>query len=52
MLKSTTLVDNEFEELYKNFDIIFLNLYPTFVKDFNAFIDSRRTDSFKAKRIT
>ncbi|QOG01424.1 DUF6377 domain-containing protein [Flavobacterium sp. MDT1-60] len=35
MLKSTTLVDNELEELYKNFDIIFLNLYPTFVKDFN-----------------
>lgn len=35
MLKSTTLVDKELEELYKNFDIIFLNLYPTFVKDFN-----------------
>jgi hypothetical protein len=35
MLKSTTLVDNELEELYKNFDVIFLNLYPTFVKDFN-----------------
>lgn len=38
MLKSTTLVDNELEELYKNFDIIFLNLYPTFVKDFNALL--------------
>lgn len=38
MLKSTTLVDNELEELYKNFDIIFLNLYPTFVKDFNELI--------------
>ncbi|MDR7210456.1 DUF6377 domain-containing protein [Flavobacterium piscis] len=38
MLKSTTLVDNELEELYKNFDIIFLSLYPTFVKDFNALL--------------
>ena len=38
MLKSTTLVDNELEELYKNFDIIFLNLYPTFVKDFNSLL--------------
>jgi uncharacterized protein YoxC len=38
VLKSTTLVDNELEELYKNFDIIFLNLYPTFVKDFNALL--------------
>ncbi len=38
MLKSTTLVDNELEELYKNFDSIFLNLYPTFVKDFNALL--------------
>ncbi|WP_281234153.1 DUF6377 domain-containing protein [Flavobacterium gelatinilyticum] len=39
MLKSTTLVDNELEELYKNFDIIFLNLYPTFVKDFNTLLN-------------
>ncbi len=38
ILKSTTLVDNELEELYKNFDIIFLNLYPTFVKDFNELL--------------
>ncbi|WP_442590511.1 DUF6377 domain-containing protein [Pedobacter sp. AW31-3R] len=38
MLKSTTLVDQELEELYKNFDRIFLNLYPTFVKDFNSLL--------------
>lgn len=38
MLKSTTVVDNELEELYKNFDAIFLNLYPTFVKDFNSLL--------------
>ncbi|MEO7975886.1 DUF6377 domain-containing protein [Flavobacterium sp.] len=38
ILKSTTLVDNELEELYKNFDIIFLNIYPSFVKDFNLLL--------------
>jgi cell division protein FtsL len=38
MLKSTDLVDLELEELYKNFDVIFLNLYPTFVKEFNALL--------------
>jgi len=38
MLKSTTVVDNELEELYKTFDTIFLNLYPTFIKDFNALL--------------
>lgn len=38
MLKSTTLVENELEELYKKFDDIFLNLYPTFVEDFNSLL--------------
>jgi len=38
MLKSTTVVDNELDELYKNFDTIFINLYPTFVKDFNSLL--------------
>ena len=38
MLKSTTLVEKELEELYENFDVIFLNLYPTFVKDFNVLL--------------
>ena len=31
-----TLIKQELEELYKKFDSIFLNLYPTFVEDFNA----------------
>ncbi|RZJ68490.1 MAG: hypothetical protein EOO50_01480 [Flavobacterium sp.] len=38
MLKSTTLVESELEELYHNFDTIFLNLYPTFVDDFNTLL--------------
>lgn len=38
MLKSTTIVDNELEDLYKKFDNIFLSLYPTFVEDFNSLL--------------
>lgn len=38
MLKSNTIVETELEELYLNFDTIFLNLYPSFVKDFNALL--------------
>lgn len=38
MLKSNTMVENELEDLYKNFDTIFLNIYPTFVEDFNALL--------------
>ncbi|WP_069660617.1 DUF6377 domain-containing protein [Arcticibacter eurypsychrophilus] len=37
-LRSTVVVENELEELYKTFDSIFLNLYPTFVKDFNVLL--------------
>lgn len=37
-LKSTGIVETELEELYKNFDTIFLNLYPTFVRDFNMLL--------------
>lgn len=37
-LKSTGIVETELEELYKNFDTIFLNLYPTFVRDFNVLL--------------
>jgi len=37
-LKSNTLIENELEELYRNFDQIFLNLYPGFVADFNSLL--------------
>lgn len=36
LLRSTTLVETELEELYKKFDMIFLTLYPSFVDKFNA----------------
>ena len=40
ILKSKTIVEDELEELYVNFDTIFLNLYPTFVEDFNKLLIS------------
>jgi hypothetical protein len=38
LLKSTTLVDDELKQLYETFDMIFLNLYPTFIADFYSLI--------------
>ncbi len=38
MLRSTTVVDNELDELYQVFDSIFLNLYPNFISEFNALL--------------
>lgn len=38
ILKSSDLIDKEFDELYTNFDTIFLNLYPNFIKDFNELL--------------
>ncbi len=34
-LKSTKVIEEEVTELYHNFDSIFLNLYPSFIDDFN-----------------
>lgn len=38
MLKSSSLIDEEIEALYKNFDEIFLNIYPDFVEEFNKLL--------------
>lgn len=38
VLKSTTIVDEELKELYLNFDSVFLNIYPSFIEDFNALL--------------
>jgi len=35
ILRSTTLIETELDELYRKFDAIFVNLYPTFVEEFN-----------------
>ena len=37
-LKSTQMVEREVQQLYINFDRIFLNLYPSFVLDFNKLL--------------
>ncbi|WP_294473775.1 DUF6377 domain-containing protein [uncultured Bacteroides sp.] len=37
-LKSSVLIDEELSALYTRFDKVFLNLYPTFVSDFNALL--------------
>ena len=39
-LKSTSNIAEELDTLYNHFDNIFLNLYPTFVSDFNALLKS------------
>ncbi|MBD1433943.1 hypothetical protein H8B06_13980 [Sphingobacterium sp. DN00404] len=38
MLKSQDVVKHELEDLYRNFDVIFLNLYPSFLDDFNKLL--------------
>ena len=37
-LKSTQFVEEELEEFYTNFDTAFLQLFPDFVKEFNALL--------------
>ena len=32
------MLEDEQDELFRNFDEIFLNLYPTFIEDFNALL--------------
>lgn len=38
MASSSSLMTDELKEFYKNFDTIFLNLYPDFVNDFNSLL--------------
>lgn len=47
ILKSQDVVKNELDELYRNFDVIFLNLYPSFIDDFNQLLRSDERISLK-----
>lgn len=38
MTQSEQLKENEINELFDNFDAVFLNLFPNFVSDFNALL--------------
>ena len=48
LLKSNTLVEEELEALYKNFDTIFLKIYPHFVTHFNALLEE--TEQIQPKK--
>ncbi len=48
MLRSTSIIETEVEELYRNFDTIFLNLYPTFIEDFNSLLSEKEKSEPKA----
>jgi len=37
-LKSQDFIKTELDDLYHNFDVIFLNLYPTFIQEFNKLL--------------
>jgi len=37
-LKSQDIINTELEDLYHNFDVIFLNLYPSFIQEFNKLL--------------
>lgn len=36
---STSLINDELKEFYRNFDTVFLNLYPNFVSEFNSLLN-------------
>lgn len=38
LVKSTKMIDDELKSFYEQFDSTFLNLFPTFVDDFNALL--------------
>lgn len=50
-LKSTSMLETEQGELYKNFDAIFLNLYPSFVDDFNALLQEDERIELRSKNL-
>ena len=39
MIKSRTLIETELEELFQNFDSVFLNIYPAFIEEFNTLLN-------------
>lgn len=48
-LKSTQLVEDELDELYRHFDRVFLGLYPNFVSDFNSLLEKDEQIRTKAE---
>jgi len=48
-LKSTSVVEAELDELYAQFDSIFLGLYPSFVSDFNSLLSKDEQINLKSE---
>ena len=44
-IKSSKFIEGELKEFYTNFDNTFLQLFPTFVEDFNALLAYMRSNS-------
>ena len=47
-IKSSKFIEGELKEFYTNFDNTFLQLFPTFVEDFNALLADDEQTSLKA----
>lgn len=47
LLKSQDFIKNELDDLYRNFDVIFLNLYPSFIQDFNNLLRAEEQINLK-----
>jgi len=50
-LKSTSMTENELDDLYHKFDAIFLKLYPTFVTDFNSLLEPGKQITLKPREL-
>ncbi|MDU1890396.1 MAG: DUF6377 domain-containing protein [Dysgonomonas sp.] len=48
---STSLVSDELKEFFRNFDVIFLNLYPNFVEEFNSLLKDNERIATKSDDI-
>lgn len=48
-LKSTSVVENELEDLYNHFDTVFLDLYPTFISEFNTLLSEEEQIKLKSE---
>jgi len=51
LTNSTSLVSDELKEFFRNFDVIFLNLYPNFVEEFNSLLREEERISTKSDDI-
>lgn len=51
VLKSNDFTQTELQELYRNFDVVFVNLYPTFIEEFNELLIPEERHALKEGEI-